>query len=97
MMFYQVEHARQDCFSVTFWIIPVAISCARRIKYNTLLKEVCDLWPLLGSGDLYFYQFFQHMRLDWLLEQKPDAKTVFSGSPESVRDLWVLGVFSDYC
>lgn len=71
----------------------MAISCARRINYNTLLKEVCDLWPLLGSGDLYFYQFFQHMRLDWLLEQKLDAKTVFSGSPESVRDLWVLGFF----
>lgn len=72
-------------FSVTFWIIPIAISYARRISYNRVLKEMCDLWPLLWGLLLYHFFFFQHVQTGLALSKKAPG---FSGSSKSVRDPW---------
>lgn len=47
-------------FSVIFFIIPVAISDARMISYNRVLKGTCDPWPLLQG--LLLYHFFQYVQ-----------------------------------
>lgn len=64
----------------------MAISYARRISYNRVLKEMCDLWPLLRG--LPRYHFFQHVQTGLAPRTKARSKNYFSGSPESVRDLW---------
>lgn len=82
-------------FSVTFWIIPVKITCARRINYKRLLKEVCDLCLPLALG-ICTLSIFSACEIG-LLEQKPDAKTIFLG----LLNLWEIfrfwGFFCDYC
>lgn len=48
---------------------------------------MCDLWPLLWG--LLLYHFFQHMQTGLAPKNKSLKQNLFfSGSPESVRELW---------